>query len=65
MRSLLYEELFKKKIDLLNGLIKRHQDKVDRLLSRMKYDMDDAYAKGRLTKVHFDLLIKKFSDYES
>jgi predicted nuclease with TOPRIM domain len=62
--SVLYEEIFKKRINLLSRLIIRHDSKDDRLLSRMKNDIDDAYAKGKLSKLHYDLLNKMISGYE-
>lgn len=62
--SALYEEIFRKRIDLLNSLIIRHDSKDDRLLSKMKYEINDAYAKGKLKEIHYDLLSKMISDYE-
>jgi flagellar biosynthesis chaperone FliJ len=50
--SVLYEEIYKKKIDLLNG---KGFDKV-------KDDINDSYAKGKISEQHYKLLNDKISD---
>ena len=43
--SVLYEEIYKKKIDLLNG-----KDTKEALLDKIKDDINDSYAKGKISE---------------
>ena len=56
--GVLYEEIHRKRIDFLNGPIK-HNSRDDRLLTTIKQDIDDDFAKGKISKEHYDLLNKK------
>jgi len=50
--SVLYEEIYKKKIDLLNG----------KDLDKVKDEINDSYAKGKINEQHYKLLNEKLSD---
>jgi uncharacterized membrane protein len=53
--SVLYEEIYKKKIDLLNG----------KDLNKVKDEINDSYAKGKISEQHYKLLNEKLSDNKS
>jgi uncharacterized membrane protein len=55
--SVLYEEIYKKKIDSLN-----RKNSHGPLLDKVKDDIKDAYAKGKITEQHYKLLNEKISD---
>jgi YVTN family beta-propeller protein len=55
--SVLYEEIYKKKIDLLNG-----KDANGALLDKVKDEINDSYAKGKISEQHYKLLNEKLSD---
>ena len=59
--SILYEEIFKKRIDSLNDLAEN--DKV-KLLDKIKDDISDAYSKEKISELHYTLLKEKLSNYE-
>ena len=59
--SVLYDEIYRKRIDLLNG---RHDRDSDRLLNQIKNDIEDAYAKGKISEQHYNLLNKKIESFE-
>ena len=63
--SVLYEEIHRKRIDSLNGPAIRHDSKDDKLLSRIKNDIDDAFAKGKVSDQHYNLLNKKIDHFVS
>jgi hypothetical protein len=50
--SILYEEIYKKKIDLLNG----------KDLDKIKDEINDSYAKGKINEQHYKLLNERLSD---
>jgi hypothetical protein len=52
--SILYEEIYKKRIDSSNGN--------EIILDKAKDDIKDAYAKGKLSEQHYKILIEKVSD---
>ncbi|MGC2382063.1 MAG: hypothetical protein WA631_03010, partial [Nitrososphaeraceae archaeon] len=56
--SVLYEEIFKKKIDSLNNL--PGDDRV-RQLERIKDEISDAYSKEMINELHYSLLKEKLS----
>jgi YVTN family beta-propeller protein len=56
--SVLYEEVYRKRNDSLNGILDRENS---RLLYKIKNDIEDAYAKGKISDQHYDLLNKKLS----
>ena len=60
--SVLYEEILKKRIDSFNG---RNNTDDGRLLDQIKYDIEDTYAKGKISDEHYKLLNKKILDYEN
>jgi YVTN family beta-propeller protein len=62
--SLLYQEIFKKRIDSLHGK-NTNDDNITRSLIEIKEDLEDFYAKGKLNELHYDVLNKKISDYEN
>ena len=59
---MLYEEIFKKKIESSNNL-----SGVDRvtLLETIKDEISDAYSKEIINELHYSLLIEKLSTYEN
>jgi YVTN family beta-propeller protein len=59
--SVLYEEIFKKRIDSLNNL--PENDKV-KLSDEIKDDISDAYSKEKISELHYTLLKEKLSNFE-
>ncbi len=55
--SILYEEIYKKKIDSLNG---KNSNRI--FLDDVKENIKDAYAKGKLSEQHYKLLIEMVLD---
>jgi YVTN family beta-propeller protein len=60
--SVLYEEIHSKRIDWLNG---KHDIHNGKLLDQIKYDIEDAYAKGKISDQHYNLLNKKIESSET
>ncbi len=60
--SILYEEMFKKRIESLNTAI--NQNGWKDLFSQLKDDIEDAYSKQKITELHYNLLNKKIIDLE-
>jgi Txe/YoeB family toxin of Txe-Axe toxin-antitoxin module len=61
--SLLYEEIYKKSIDSANNVFDRIK-KIP-LLEKLKGDITDAYARGKITDQHYNLLKENISKYEN
>ena len=59
--SILYQDIFKKKIDSLNNLPENDKGK---LLGETKDDIYDAYSKEKISELHYTLLKEKLSNYE-
>jgi YVTN family beta-propeller protein len=59
--SISYREIFTKEINSLNTISKN--DKVEQL-SRIKTDIEDAYAKGKMNELHYTLLKERLANYE-
>ena len=59
---MLYQEIFKKKIDSLKNL--SGDDKVT-LLKTIKDEISDAYSKGIINELHYSLLKEELSNYEN
>src|SRR6476620_7076988 len=59
--SISYREIFTKEIDSLNTISKN--DKLEQLL-RIKTDIEDAYAKGKINELHYTLLKERLANYE-
>jgi hypothetical protein len=57
--SLLYEEIYDKKIGSLNGVLVAKNG--DKSLDIMKNDITDSYAKGKITEIHYNILNEKIS----
>ena len=58
--SVLYEEIFKKRIDSQQNPIGNREV----VMAKIKEDLGDVYAKGKLNQLHYDLLNSMISDYE-
>jgi YVTN family beta-propeller protein len=58
--SMMYQEIYSKKISLLN---REFNSSV--LLDKIKNDIADAYAQGKISDQHYNLLSKKISDHEN
>jgi YVTN family beta-propeller protein len=58
--GVLYEEIHMKRID---SLISSNKD--DGLLTTIKQEIDDDFAKGKISKEHYDLLNKKIESFEN
>jgi hypothetical protein len=56
--SLGYREIFNKE---LNSLMDVSEKDIDKLLDEIKNNLDDSYAQGKLTKLHYNLLIDKLN----
>jgi YVTN family beta-propeller protein len=59
--SILYEEIFKKRIDSLNNIPESDKEK---LLVKIKDDISDAYSREKINELHYTLLKEKLSNYE-
>ncbi|MGB0003044.1 MAG: YncE family protein, partial [Nitrososphaeraceae archaeon] len=59
--SISYREIFTKEINSLNTIPKN--DIVEQL-SRIKTDIEDAYAKGKINELHHTLLKERLANYE-
>jgi YVTN family beta-propeller protein len=60
--SVLYEEIYNKRLHSLIDISGRANKE---LFNRIKDDITDAYAKGKITEIHYELLTKKILDYEN
>jgi hypothetical protein len=58
--SVLYHEIYKKLIDSL-----KPDKKDDMSQAKIREDVEDAYAKGKLNELHYDLLDKKLKSSEN
>ena len=58
--SMIYEEIYKKKIDSLKG---KNANGI--LLDGVKENIKDAYAKGKINEQHYKLLNEKISDHKN
>jgi uncharacterized membrane protein len=61
--SILYERIYNGKIDSLNGKVDRENSRIQ--LSKIKDDLTDAYAEGKITEQHYDLLKEKIPKYDN
>ena len=55
---MLYEEIFRKRINSLDGISHRRDNDERILIDKIKYDISDAYAKGKISESHYGLLDK-------
>ena len=53
--SILYDEIFKKKIDSLYSLSGENKEKLNNEIK----NIEDAYSKGKISELHYNLLNKK------
>lgn len=60
--SILFQEIFKKRIDSLNN--SPENDKV-KLLDEIIDDMSDAYSKEKINELHYTLLKEKLLKYKT
>jgi YVTN family beta-propeller protein len=60
--SVLYQEIYKKRIDSLNNKITK-DDNTTRSLTEIKEDVEDVYAKGKINELHYNLLNKKIESF--
>lgn len=61
--GVLYEEILRKRIDSLKP--NDENDENDGLLTTIKQEIDDDFAKGKISKEHYDLLHKKIGSFEN
>ena len=59
--SILYQELYKKRIDSLNSLPENSKGK---LLAEIKDDISDAYPKEKISELHYSFLKERLLSYE-
>jgi uncharacterized membrane protein len=59
--SILYEGAYKNKIDSLNGKVDLKNNRID--LDEIKNDITDAYAEGKITEQHYNLLKEKIANF--
>ena len=57
-----YAEVYDKKIRSLDA---RYYENNDRLLDNIRYDIADAYSKGKISNLHYNLLKDRISSYEN
>jgi hypothetical protein len=58
--SLLYKEIYNKKIDLLDDPEHKNNNNA-RLLEDIKKEVEDVYSKGKMSELHYNLLNEKIS----
>jgi hypothetical protein len=58
--SILYERAYKKKIDSVNGKLDGENNRTE--LHEIKNDITDAYAEGKITEQHYNLLKEKIAN---
>jgi hypothetical protein len=58
--SISYLEIFKKEIDSFTHLSERDKEKE---LNEIKYNIEDACAKGKISELHYNLLNKKMESF--
>ncbi len=58
--SVLYEDIFKSEIESLDNQPEKHKEERLKIQDRVA----DAYSKGRLNELHYNLLREKLSNYE-
>jgi YVTN family beta-propeller protein len=63
--SILYEEIFRKKIDLLDNNNPSNNKATQEQLSEIRNEVENAYSKGKISETHYDLLNKAISNLES
>jgi len=61
--GVLYEEIHRKRIDSLNSPAIKHNSKDDRLMTKIRHDIDEDFAKGKITEQHYNLLNKKIESF--
>jgi uncharacterized membrane protein len=59
--SILYERAYKNKIDSLNGKVDGKNNRLD--LDEIKNDITDAYAEGKITEQHYNILKEKIANF--
>jgi hypothetical protein len=62
--SILYEEIFRKKIDLLDSNPSNNKATQEQL-SQIRNEAENAYSRGKISEKHYDLLNKAISSLES
>jgi YVTN family beta-propeller protein len=63
--SILYEEIFRKKIGLLDNNNPSNNKATQKQLSQIRNEVENAYSKGKISEKHYDLLNKAISNLES
>jgi YVTN family beta-propeller protein len=58
--SILYERAYKNKIDLLNDKVEGKNNRIE--LDEIKNDVTDAYAEGKISEQHYNLLKEKIAN---
>ena len=61
--SVLYQDIFKKRIQLLNDV--SNNGDIRKQVEKIRDDIDDAYSKTKLNELHYNLLNKKISEYDN
>lgn len=59
--SILYERVYKNQIDSLNGKVAGENNRTK--LDEIKNDITDAYAEGKITEQHYNLLKEKIANF--
>jgi hypothetical protein len=61
--SILYEEIFRKRID--DALSKNHPTTREQQLAQIRNDVEYAYSKEKINEKHYDLLNKAISNLDT
>jgi len=59
--SILYERAYKNKIDSLNGNADGENNRIE--LDEIKNEITDAFAEGKITEQHYNILKEKISNF--
>jgi hypothetical protein len=62
--SVLYEEIYRKRIDSLNDLSNEDLNR-EIVMQKIQEDIRDAYSKGKITELHYKLLNEKIAKMTS
>jgi uncharacterized membrane protein len=57
--SVIYEEIFRKRVNSFNHSGKKDSDR--EIIKKIEEDIKDAYSKGKISELHFNLLKEKIA----
>jgi uncharacterized membrane protein len=61
--SVIYQEIFRKRVDSFNHSGKKDADR--EIIKKIEEDIKDAYSKGKISELHYNLLNEKITKMTS